>query len=62
MFLNHSSILIDYKSSNETMLQLFPLKDHYEDQVKEGIYDKRRVEVFNNTGTVYINAIGQGYL
>lgn len=44
------------------MLQLFPLKDHYEDQVKEGIYDKRRVEVFNNTGTVYINAIGQGYL
>lgn len=26
------------------------------------IYDKRRVEVFNITGTVYINAVSEGYI
>lgn len=26
------------------------------------IYDKRRIEVFNITGTVYINAIANGYI
>lgn len=30
--------------------------------MRQSIYDKRRVEVFNITGTVYINAIGEGYV
>jgi hypothetical protein len=30
--------------------------------VHESIYDKRRVEAFNITGTVYIDALADGYL
>jgi hypothetical protein len=44
------------------MLQLYPLKESYDEQVSEGVYDKRRVEVFNVTGTVFIDAEAQGYI
>jgi hypothetical protein len=56
VFLNHSSILTRYQSTNETLLKLYPLRDSYDEQVGESVYDKRRVEVFNITGTVYIEA------
>ena len=44
------------------MLEVYPLKDSYDDQVSAGIYDKRRVEVFNYTGTVFIDAVSRGYI
>jgi hypothetical protein len=56
-FINHSSIMTDFKSTNHTLLEVYPLKESYDDQVYAGIYDKRRVEVFNYTGTVFIEAL-----
>lgn len=44
------------------MLQLYPLLESYDESVRVNNYDKRRVEISNITGTVYINAIGEGYI
>ena len=44
------------------MLQLYTLRSEYDENVKENVYDKRRVEVMNFTGTVYIHALAQGYI
>lgn len=44
------------------MLKVIPLKENYDDSVKSNVYDLRDIEVFNNTGTVYIDAHSKGYL
>lgn len=62
MFLNHSSIIIDYKSTGTDLLKIYPLAESYDEQVREAMYDKRRIETANNTGTVYIKAHAEGYI
>lgn len=57
VFYNHSSILTSVSSTNENMLKTHMLRETYDQTVAENIYDIRNVEVFNITGTVYINAI-----
>lgn len=61
VFLNHSSIQTLIVSSNEEMLQVHSLFENYHDQVLEDVYDKRRVDVKNITGTVFINSLSQYY-
>ena len=56
VFTNYSSVANPITSSNENMLKLYPLKDDLHSQIVNNVYDKRRVEVYNLTGTVYINA------
>ncbi len=60
---NHSSILTELRSSDESKLQVKPYKEgHYDDQVIADVYDKVRVQVSNYTGTVFINAHSVGYI
>ena len=54
--------MTDFSSTNNTMMEVYPLRENYDDLVKEMIYDKRRVEIFNITGTVFLNAISEGYI
>ena len=43
------------------MLKLYPYREDYQSQVIDNVYDKRRVEILNETGTVKINANASGY-
>ena len=43
------------------MLKLYNMRDSYTEAVHDNLYDKRRVEVQNITGTVYIYSNAQGY-
>ena len=43
---NHSSILTELRSSDESKLQVKPYKEgHYDDQVISDVYDKIRVQI-----------------
>ena len=60
---NHSSIMTELRSSDESKLQVKPYKEgHYDDQVIADVYDKIRVQILNYTGTVFINAHSVGYI
>jgi hypothetical protein len=56
VFYNHSSIANEIISSDETMLRVFNIRDSHQLATTDDVYDKRRVQALNITGTVYINA------
>lgn len=50
------------QSSNEHMLKALPFRETYDLTVADNTYDLRIINVYNLTGTVYLNAIAKGYI
>jgi hypothetical protein len=60
-FFNHSSIQTEVTSSDDKLARTLLVEPSFEQAVQNNDYDMRKLQVFNQTGTVFVNAVAKGY-